>query len=162
MGYSNAVGNVLGVISKVREQYYPELSDAVIVSLFQLKKNWTRGGKSINASICPIRDKERALGIDGDLLIVISKEAWDASSEENRYALIDHELAHAVRIVKKDGSIVYRIVAHDVEEFVDVVKRRGLWNGSLRYFTEVVFEQEKALMGVPKEEVISDEVCEDV
>lgn len=148
MGYSNAVGNVLGMISKVREKYYPELSEAIIVALFQLKKNWIRGGKIVNASTVPIRDKERALGIDGDILIIVSKEVWDATDEAHREALIDHELAHIVRIVKKDGSVVYRIVAHDVEEFFAVVDRRGLWSGSLVYFKDIVLKQEKVLLEV--------------
>lgn len=74
------------------------------------------------------------------LLIEISEDWWydDTTTEEARYALIDHELCHC------DWSGVDLkafIVPHDVEEFSDVIKRHGMWNTNVFDFAQVAAEQ---------------------
>ena len=64
-------------------------------------------------------------------------------TDEQRLALLDHELMHAT--VKLDptthepmtdekGRTVYRLRKHDIEEFGDVVERHGLWKKDLEHF----------------------------
>lgn len=63
-----------------------------------------------------------------DLLVVINRHAWGYLSPEKRIALVDHELSHFERIDDSQGNVKsWGLLDHDVEEFIGVVKRHGLW-----------------------------------
>lgn len=79
-----------------------------------------------------------------DFIILLRKWFWiaEAVSDEQRRALLDHELCHAE--VKRDkygdsvederGRIVYRIRKHDIEEFSAIVERHGCYKRDLEQF----------------------------
>ncbi len=168
MGYSNVVSDVLGVISMVREQYYSELSEAVIVALFDLKPLKMSSGKEVFGKISLIGEKERALGLHGDVLVVVSKDYWVGASEEMREAFVDHQLAHIVKKESKKGKVTYRLRFGDVTEFFDIARRRGVWTGCLKYLNELLtaHEEKRDKAVYVEEEVLKEEVtnelCEDV
>jgi hypothetical protein len=58
------------------------------------------------------------------LVLTVNGVAWEHASTEQRVALIDHELCH----VSPDN---WSIMGHDLEEFVSVVRRHGLWQAGL-------------------------------
>lgn len=86
-----------------------------------------------------------------DFVIEINREAWQAAefSVEQQRALLDHELCHAeVRrddlgevVLDVDGRPAWRVREHDVEEFVEVVRRNGLWKADLENFAKVALDK---------------------
>jgi hypothetical protein len=72
--------------------------------------------------------------ISFDFVIVLNKEYWDDFDDEQRLALMDHELCHASFSLdrlgepKEDekGRQVWRVRKHDIEEFREVVEASRL------------------------------------
>lgn len=108
-------------------------------------------------------DKETVLARSGkecDFVIILNEEAWHDLSDEQREALIDHELCHAQvardkdGIAKKDerGRTVYRSRKHDIEEFREIVERHGLYKKDLEEFVKAARKKrETPLFDEPNE-----------
>lgn len=61
--------------------------------------------------------------IELDFLIWLSEQDWHPMDQARREALLDHELCHC----GGDGDEGYKIRPHDVEEFIEIIKRHGAW-----------------------------------
>lgn len=94
---------------------------------------------------------------DYDYVLWVHKPTWDTLNENQRKALVYHELCHITHTAKKDGSVDFKLKKHDLEEFIDVVKNFGYW-------TPVLEELEKIKKGTQEtdEEVDEEKVDEDV
>lgn len=57
-------------------------------------------------------------------LVLVWNHAWQAMSQPQRNALIDHELCH----IREDDNGGLVLIGHDLEEFTDIVKRHGQWS----------------------------------
>lgn len=68
--------------------------------------------------------------VEDFFVIEIAEPAWVAMDDQQRLALVDHELAHCS--LDDDGNLV--IVGHDLEEFNAVVERHGLWKQDVEAF----------------------------
>jgi hypothetical protein len=76
-----------------------------------------------------------------DFVILLRRAFWkdDRVTDEQRRALLDHELCHCARATTKGGDPavdergrpVWRIRKHDIEEFSEVVDRHGMWSRDL-------------------------------
>jgi hypothetical protein len=76
-----------------------------------------------------------------DFVILLRKSFWqnDHVTDEQRRALLDHELCHGARALDKHGDPVidergrpvWRTRRHNVEEFAEVVERHGMWTADL-------------------------------
>lgn len=97
---------------------------------------------------------KRATDLDRDLhhfdfVILVNTQAWERLSEEQREAVLDHELCHIALArdsdgeVKKDerGRVCWRLRKHDVEEFTAIIERRGLYKPDLERFAAAVVGQ---------------------
>jgi Putative phage metallopeptidase len=83
-----------------------------------------------------------------DFIILLRKSFWtnERVTLAQRRALLDHELCHAA--VKLDGNgepvedergrRVYRLRKHDIEEFVAIVERHGLYVRDLEMFAAAI------------------------
>lgn len=82
-------------------------------------------------------------------VIEISEEVWVAITDEQREALLDHELAHCG--VEYDDHDNKKLVmyAHDLEEFNEIVERHGAWKGDVKRFGEKLQARQ---MKLPEEE----------
>ena len=69
-----------------------------------------------------------------DFVIVFNHAAWRVLTEEQKIALVDHELEHC----EIDGDGKPGVVPHDIEEFGIIVKRWGLWKPDLQSFGDAV------------------------
>lgn len=74
-------------------------------------------------------------------VIEIAKEIWEAITQEQKIALVDHELSHCGYDDENDQITT---LAHDVEEFSGVVSRHGLWRSDIERFVEAAREKDKA------------------
>jgi hypothetical protein len=73
-----------------------------------------------------------------DFIIMIHQDVWPQLTEQQRVAMVDHELCHCKRIEGK-----WCIVGHDVEEHYSVVQRHGLWHPNLEQMRESMYEGEQ-------------------
>lgn len=90
-----------------------------------------------------------------DFVILLNRTFWSDPevTAEHRAALLDHELMHAA--VKYDdtgepevderGRPVFRTRTHDLEEFVDTVRRHGIYRRDLEIFAHAL--RQAALAG---------------
>lgn len=89
-----------------------------------------------------------------DFIIILRQSFWQdlQVTDEQRRALLDHELCHAAPrcdertgdpIVDERGRIAYRIRKHDIEEFTDIVHRHGLYMRDLELFGAQILERLK-------------------
>jgi len=83
-------------------------------------------------------------------VISITAPIWSFLTPEKRRALVDHELCHCwIDLDSEEPKLV--LVGHDLEEFVGVIQRHGLWRDDVQKFVEVgspllqnsLFEQEE-------------------
>lgn len=73
-----------------------------------------------------------------DLVLVVNDVEWAYFAGRGKgAALVDHQLAHVVAGTTDDGSRVWTIGKHTVEEFPEVVQRHGLWHPRLQAFGAV-------------------------
>ena len=142
MQYKDCGTDVLNLVEKVKLECYPVLAHTSMRCVFSLKP-MSRGSKDVLAVVRKVTSLERQLGIGYDFILLINEQRWILLNSYQQEALIDHELAHIRCKVREDGSVEYRLVGHDVEEFTDVVKRRGLWDVDLKELVEKVLESKK-------------------
>jgi hypothetical protein len=74
-------------------------------------------------------------------VIEISHDVWERLDDGGRTALVDHELCHCIVDHDDDGEIVLKMRSHDVEEFIGVLVRNGLWAPDVRELARVAAEQ---------------------
>jgi hypothetical protein len=116
--------------------------------------DWLRGGKrilgtaqmpAVTGALSGLFDQllEDTLGYLPDFLIVLNSTYWADASDREREILIFHEAKHCgqafdafgmPKFSKQTGRPILGMVAHDVEEFSDVVARYGAWKSDLRDF----------------------------
>ena len=99
---------------------------------------------------------EDKLGRWPDFLMILDWEFWaDEASDLEREALVYHELCHAVHAVNhstgelrftRDGTPIWGIVGHDIEEFNAVIRRYGAWKADIRHFLEAAGEHRDDMM----------------
>lgn len=69
-------------------------------------------------------------------VIEIAANTWRTLTDEQKVALVDHELCHCIteipETVDKDRKLVIR--GHDLEEFAAVVRQHGLWRPDIEAF----------------------------
>jgi hypothetical protein len=73
-------------------------------------------------------------------VVEISEEIWGRLDARRRRALVDHELMH-LAVVQGDDGPVLKMRGHDFEEFVDVIRRHGLWTSAAEATAAAVAEQ---------------------
>lgn len=95
------------------------------------------GGEIMSASL----EADRPIDPAPFFVMEISLDTWGKDvdgvrwglSDEQRVALVDHELCHFS--INEEGEPKLR--SHTVEEFADVVKRHGLWKPDVEWFATV-------------------------
>lgn len=74
-------------------------------------------------------------------VIEIALRPWEAMTDEQRRALVDHEMCHLDVEYDEVGQPQIKMRGHDLEEFAGVVKRHGFWQSDVAEFSEVVAQQ---------------------
>src|SRR5208337_5209484 len=99
--YEEVTEEAVKLLDEVEIKHFPELRNAKIIMLFDLKKR-TSGGRVVLGRIMRTNDllrhltKDEAEAIEGyDYIITLDKQAWDVIQHEDRIRLLRHELRHA-------------------------------------------------------------------
>jgi hypothetical protein len=122
--YFKATTEVLDLVKKIRHKHYSKFHKAKIVTLMRTGK-WDKYG-----TIAKVSKKQRQAGVDGDYILTFNADEWAHLHTKAKHALVDHELYHMARKKTKAGT-KFLLRHHDVEEFIDIVKRYGTWRPSL-------------------------------
>jgi len=110
-----------GIATNLIPQYHPHLATANIAYLFQDKAN-KYGGKIIRGTLRKCSDLDKTLH-GYDFVMTLAYDQWQLLAPLEREELVDHELYHGWFKEKKDGSIEWVLRPHDIEEFIEIMKR---------------------------------------
>jgi len=135
------------VLDHLVEKHHEELDNAKA----RIALAWARSWKPDVDGVKKLGQCKKASDLDRELMpydfVILLSQAFyeDAEvSDEQRAALIDHELTHAtIRLDKNDepmvderGRNVFRTRKHDVEEFSEIISRHGIWKKDLIEFAK--------------------------
>jgi hypothetical protein len=126
------------IATELIKLYHTHLKDVPIFYLFN------DGNMSDWATMSKRNEREQYISVYKFLMEVNFKQ-WGMLTEEQRIALVDHELCHATI---EDGKPV--LIDHEIEEFSVVVSRHGLWRENVRTFGYVCADQLSLNLGVRK------------
>ena len=125
------------LLQHIRSKYYRDFRRARIITLMRNGK-WSKYG-----TISKVSEANRQAGIEGDYILTLSALAWEKFTAEQKKALIDHELAHMVK-VEKNEKVTWKLRHHDLEEFCSIVKRYGEWSPSITSFRKALNERARS------------------
>ena len=98
--YEEVNEDVLSLLREVRGEYFPELKNAKIKALFDIKKRKS-GGMLVLARIMKTNDLLRHLTIDEaeaiegyDYIIALEKTCWEDIIRDDKARVLSHELRH--------------------------------------------------------------------
>ncbi|MEN6571386.1 MAG: putative metallopeptidase [Anaerolineaceae bacterium] len=124
--WKEADPSVETIVKQMISQYHRDLLPLSIGVLYRSEPQ-ASAGRDVLANISKVNAKLKPF-LDYDLILWVSKPDWEGRLTENqRMALIDHELCH----VEIDGDDQITIIHHDIEEFREVIARWGLWSKDL-------------------------------
>ncbi len=135
---------------EIIEKYHPHLKDALDVIGFYFREgnaDWLGKAKKCTAF------ERHTTGYN--LFVFINSAMYRLLTEEQKKALMDHELCHFSRQYHEEPDpnnkgkwiIVYedkyepdswKIADHDVEEFSQIIERHGLWDKNIEKFAEAI------------------------
>jgi len=113
---------------------HEQLAEARILYFFRTG-TWNSKGKRVWGMANKIPEQWQYV-TGYDLVVTINKDVWYALDENQKKALVDHELCHFCREENDEGETKWLIVGHDVEEFSGVIRRHGLWKEDVKAFAK--------------------------
>jgi hypothetical protein len=138
-----------GMLDRLVADHHDELAQADIAIAWRFGWKPDPDGRLQLGQLRKASELDRQLHAH-DFVMLLNWEVWDAAnfSDEQKRALIDHELSHGALALDAEyepkenaaGKKLYRMRKHDIEEFAAVVKRHGLWKHELQYFAQVAME----------------------
>ena len=137
---SEAGKAVYALLADLVEQHHHDLRDARIAVAWNTAWKPDVDGRVTLGKMKKASDLDRELAAF-DFVVLLRKIFWEDArvSDDQRRALLDHELCHGALklddngepVEDERGRKVYRIRKHDVEEFEIIVERYGLWTRDL-------------------------------
>lgn len=142
------------LLDEVQAQHFPELKNAKIIMLFDLKKR-TSGGRVVLGRIMKTNDllrhltRDEAVAMEGyDYIVTIDKQGWDAIGREDRIRVLRHELRHTFYDIESENN-PYRLVDHSITDFyeeVELNKDDPKWRERVATVVADIYEQQKEEM----------------
>jgi hypothetical protein len=120
--YSKAMPEMVDTVKRVAGECHRRL-DGVKIAVIQQDKAASSKGHIVMACASLVTKRfQPLLDAKYQFIVCIARDVWDTSDQAKRDALIDHELCHCTM---NDGKPEIR--PHDLEEFADIIERRGFW-----------------------------------
>jgi hypothetical protein len=149
--YEDAPESVTAMLHKVRTECFPELVNAKILVLFDLKKRGSKG-MVVLARIMKANDLIRHLTTDNkgliegyDYIITIDKVFWDNTADHDRERVIRHELRHTYFDIDAEDN-PYKLIDHDITDFyaeVELNRNDPKWRERCASLTSDIYDQMK-------------------
>jgi len=110
-------------------QYHTHLINCKIAYIYR-NKPMVSAGRAVFATAqkCSalIRDLCKISGGEGyDFIITINYESWNLLTDDQKKAVLDHELCHCLVDENENGDIKLSIAPHEINEFSIIVARWG-------------------------------------
>lgn len=148
MRFENATEDVRDLMNELIKENFPELTNAKIKPIFDLKKRTSKGG-IVLGRFQKVNDLDKLLTEDEvedgfDYFLYVDKKAWEMAEDEDKVRLIRHELRHSD--VDLDLDKPYGLRGHDIEDFEEEIRLNGdnmRWAQRLADITRVAYEQER-------------------
>jgi len=119
--------DVAAIARLLIEAFHPHLEDETIVYVY--RENLTRAGEVTHGKVTQASGRYRErFGVDW--FVDINWTSWVGMRAAARIRLVDHELSHLVEESTADGSPKIVSRRHDVEEFVEIIRRWGIEEGT--------------------------------
>lgn len=78
---------------------------------------------------------------DKHFVIELSGDLWDKIDDKTKEILMWHELNHVGAETDKNGEWIYKIVRHNIEDFIQIVKIHGVdWLENFRTIVASVYD----------------------
>ncbi len=148
--YEDVTDTVMEMFRRVKSQYFPELKNAKIKVLFDLKKRKS-GGQVVIGRIVKSNDLIKHLTKNGnaeegyDFIITLDKKCWDHITDEDRVKILRHEMRHTSYDLESEDN-PYKLVDHSILDFYEEVEMNQSdprWRERVAILTEDIYEQEK-------------------
>ena len=107
---------------------------------------WGRAKRIAGLPAWLLRDDDDALTGEPFFVIELAYDVWKWLTYLQKIALVDHELSHCS--IDDLGKLTMR--GHEVEEFIPIVGRHGLWNESVKLMVEQGRAKEAAPLLAPQ------------
>lgn len=135
VNYELASKKIIDLANEIIGQYHPRLKNERIAYVIKYGA-WTKNGKDVlgNAKKC----SEKEMLLTGYTFIITLAGVLLMLPENVIRAVIDHELSHCGVEKNEDGQTKRYIIAHDLEDFAQVIKRYGLYNEDVKYFIQQI------------------------
>jgi len=149
-------GVIAAELLKLPEHQHLRDGDACIEFLFRRYPKVRHGREVLGTACMPVVQGElsdcfewmliKLLGTLPDFLIILDQAFWREATPHVREIMVYHELKHCAQKVDqygsarfhRDGSPMWGIRGHDVEEFSDTVRRYGAWTHDIAIFVAAV------------------------
>lgn len=119
------------LLAQVIKEHHPDLLDARIALVWANTLKPDRDGHVTWGTARKVGPLDGLFNAN-DFIITLNSTVWAELLASGRAAaLLDHELCHCGVTFNDDGEPVFYIAKHDLEEFVAVVERHGLWRKSV-------------------------------
>ncbi len=138
------------LLRKLVAAYHRELLTARIALAWNLSWQPDIDGR-LKLGMCKkVSDLEREVADVGayDFVIILRRDFWQDAhvSDQQRQALLDHELCHAAvkldencePVIDERGRQVFRMRRHDLEEFQEIADRYGCWKKDITEFARAL------------------------
>ena len=149
--YEEPTEEVKKLLREIQAKHFPELKNAKIITLFDVKKR-TSGGRIVLGRIMKTNDllrhltKDEAVAMEGyDYIVALDKEGWNAIGDADRVRVLRHELRHAYYDIDSDSN-PYRLLDHSITDFyeeVELNKDDPRWRERVAAVVEDIYEQKK-------------------
>jgi hypothetical protein len=149
--YEEVSDEVMTMMREIKSQYFPELKNAQIKVLFDLRKRKS-GGMMVLGRITRTNDLLRHLTIDEagtvegyDYIITLDKLCWDNITKADKERLIRHELRHTVFDLEAETN-PYKLQDHTISDFYEEIeynKDDPRWRERLSTLVNDIYEQQK-------------------
>jgi len=149
--YEDVTDDVMDMVREIKSTYFPELKNAKIKVLFDLKKRRS-GGMLVLGRIMKTNDLLRHLTMDQveavegyDYIITLDKLCWQSITDEDRARIIRHELRHTYFDIDAENS-PYKLQNHTIADFYEEVEHNKddpRWRDRVARLVNDIYEQQK-------------------
>ena len=148
------------VMNKLVAKFHQHLSSAAIVLVWQSDLKPSPEKKIQLGKCIKVSDRDKLLH-GNDFAVLLNKDIFESDmlNDDQRRAILDHELCHAqVKRDKKgkpklddDGKPIWRVRKHDLEEFRQIVERHGCYANDIIDFVRTALASKDAPLLADKE-----------
>lgn len=133
--YADTYGRMWDVVGA----HHDHLVDAAIALAWMHEVKPDRDGRLVWGRTRKVSSQERIFH-NHDFVITLNCAVWAELDDQSKRALIDHELSHCGSKTNDEGEVSYYLRKHDLEEFVGIVRRYGLWKSDIEAFVNAAVE----------------------